>query len=829
MSILVYMKRLTVPLVTHFFFFSFHIAAPNATSRNNGDDLDDNASVASSDSMKSCKVILRREKFDDSNAVERSVAHSTRLRRSSHLTEENMAAHSNPPSAGPHSLRSGSIASDGTESTTRTRASTRLANSQNTPRKETITSRVMTPSRRSSRLLSENEKTADSPAKATPGKRNLRSMSVASEDISPPTRRTTTRLADSQSATPKSLKTKVSKIKSESNTPRRSSMRINKSAIATDIIDEEPSDEEDNETVIDKSKQSDKLKPNLMEDEQTEIYIPTTKDGQLMISAEDEPKMIINVPVPEDVKPVLTEAQKANEIVTSLKDLLKSPNDSEAIELPIYQSPVVLVTTTTVKTPVNTSVCKAQTSSVEPVEPIETSTLEPSDIIATPKQTSLVTTKRTPKGMPNSAYSTPQGNIQKTPSNNLDSTDVTVPSNASSSSLAKNKSTIDLDADKEDLVNATDTNTEMDNSVSEEPVSTNVSVNMSKILDDVEQMDIEEIASETDSVQENLKEYRNKALESVEFSVMSTPKHKSRVSNTFESMDVSVLTHDTDDTSTPQPTKKSSHRKSINDSEQQSPDETVQSSVIDETEVVSKYDDQEKMATPKLKRTPKKENTPQQVIETSQNETITNVIDMEESIQETSDGESNRSQTESHKLNRPPRHSSFGGMSISLNEEINKLIAGLETPSSNKEVERRFNEISEARKSADDQEIDCRIDEIAAQTVESNVTAQVSNNDLPRDNKQLLSLTKINTISTIEDKQNKPDPSKVELQTVSSVKRKSVQIMTPKMNKIQTTQKRFDTPYPDEKSISEATANHLNSEDEKKKKREGKILSFINL
>lgn len=289
-----------------------HTHTDSASRRDSVDDYDDSASSKSSGSVRSCKVVLRRENFNDiQNDDGRAVAHSTRNRRNSQLTEENIAAHVDTSR---RSLRSASIASDGTESTITRSTRSRVANSQNTPKKDGNAARPATPSRRSSRLLSENEKAADSP-KPTPSKRNLRSNSVASvDDISPPTSRTRTssRLTESQSATPKSLKTKVSKIKAEPTTPRRLSTRINKSVIMTDVIDEEASENDESEKTV----------PSKVDTSKKVVDVPDNIEEELermdSFMEEEEVDNVVSQPKTHAIEKSETEAVAAAQLQTKV-------------------------------------------------------------------------------------------------------------------------------------------------------------------------------------------------------------------------------------------------------------------------------------------------------------------------------------------------------------------------------------------------------------------------------------------------------------------------------------------------------------------------------
>lgn len=187
--------------------------------------------------MTECKVVLDRIS---------SASFNTRSRRKSNLTLDNVAE-LDSPAKGKRSKVSESVASDDT-SLSRTRVSSRLSATQNTPKKEakTTTTRAgaATPTRRNSRLVESIDLTS-SPA-VIPAKRALRSNSVASEDLppaSPSTRRSTrsSRLAESQGTPNKA------KVESESvMTPGRKG-RV--SRLLTRQVQEIKEEEEEIETV----------------------------------------------------------------------------------------------------------------------------------------------------------------------------------------------------------------------------------------------------------------------------------------------------------------------------------------------------------------------------------------------------------------------------------------------------------------------------------------------------------------------------------------------------------------------------------------------------
>lgn len=126
----------------------------------------------------------------------RSVGHSARGRHNCQLTEENIAN----MNASRCSLREGSVASNGIESTISRTTRSLLANSRNTPKKYVTAVRPATSSRHSSRLLSENQKAVDSPKKQS-AKRNLQS----NVPLTTSRTRNSSRLIESQSATPNEI------------------------------------------------------------------------------------------------------------------------------------------------------------------------------------------------------------------------------------------------------------------------------------------------------------------------------------------------------------------------------------------------------------------------------------------------------------------------------------------------------------------------------------------------------------------------------------------------------------------------------------------------
>ncbi|XP_031634025.1 protein slender lobes [Contarinia nasturtii] len=710
----------------------------NNDSAKKDDDNDDAASSISSNSMRGCKVVLERQNFDDIDATSgrRAIAHATRSRRSSQLTEENIAAHSNPTNPARRALRSNSIASDSTEATQTSRRSSRKAN---TPKEEIVPT---TPARRSSRLLSENEKATDSPAKSATPARRLRSNSVASEDHSP-TRRTSSRLSESQVGTPKTLKTKVSKIK-EPTTPRRASMRINKSIIASEVIDEE-SDEENLANEMNKvSKSKSPLQTYVIDDDEDDVTKDKKVNGkenkqEVPTITVEEHKIVTIEEEPEDIKPIITNEQKE----TSLIDTSNSIN-----VLASPSSQVVLISTTTARTPVARSpLRKAQTPSVEPAEPMETSMTE--EVVGTPKGTSKTMSintpkdttpkaipKGTPKGIPKSEElaqlnsKTPQDETVSDDLLNVSGMVKLWENKISPSSSAKG-------TPKSKNVSITD---EAEIGVVTEPESNEPKLNESKgsstvntphreprITSDFEHMDDE--SEDGDNIQTIPKEYPNKTTDNVNKSV-STPNSKDP-SKTLSPLDVSVVVHDKD-VSTPQMSKKSSkQRQSLN-----------RSTDLDRMEVsvlaVKSNVENIKSATPKQNKTPKaknvsakstpvKLNTPKSSEKTPKQDVS---IDLTSDDETTTEIAKEKTKPELVLL-RPPRESTLGGLSISLTAAIDQMLAGFDDTPTN--VSSSIDEISESVTPSTEKKIDEDFNAIATAAISETSKNQTENVEQTQD------------------------------------------------------------------------------------------------
>lgn len=823
-------------------FYQLEANVDNGTNQNDDYDDDENSrSSQSSHGQRSCKVVLRRENFEEIRAAEketdRSIAHSTRGRRNSQLTEENVAAHLD---TGRRSLRSVDAASDGSESIISRSTRSRLANVL-TPKKDNNTVvRPATPSRRSSRLLSENEKTTDSPAKATPNKRSLRSNSIASvDDVSPPTTRTraSTRLSESQnSGTPqKSLKTKVSKLKGEPTTPsRRTPIRNNKSIIMSDIIDEESSDNDEfdkmvankphklnNDTEIQRivTEENEKEKENEKETKEeddrkekevvsVEIESEASKDGnqsQTIVEAQPTTESATIIEVKTNITEIEAIAENEKQLTTeettiSISDSISSPRS--------VASPKVLISTSTAKTP-NVTSSKQQNADTSTVEPAESLEISSTQIVSTPKTASKTKESKTPQILSPTAKSTN--------SNDLEIVEAAiVTENASSPVSAELKHKENSPIRKEISIS------ELNES------KQNVSLTEPYISNDFEPMEVDETLNDVDkdnSLVEILKSY--------------TPKSKSRVSSGFNSMDVTALTNEEDDIQLVKMSRSNLSKKSatLNSSQSQvdraietnespkqnSEDGNLQSIVetpnkdsIKEFEVktpvpqslVGSASKKSKDETPKVK-TPKNETPKKQ--ETMKNQTPK---------AQTPKDVTPKSKTP--KKNSPKK---TPDSEISLNNEINKLIAGLETPVAGKQIESHYNGIAKTPVKSDSR--DQQIEKIASEKSFSEIKSpEKSAKKSPKHKQNSENANKSanisvadNDVSTINETQSDvettspTEPSVHEKPITLNSNRKSVQIVTPKTVKKQSSEKRIDTPYP-AASLIKASSNLSNLCDE---------------
>lgn len=751
-------------------------------------------------------MILQRENFDDilkaSADDGRATAHSTRARKSSQLTEENVAAHLNPAR---RALRSSSVASDGTGSTkSRTTRSARLTASQShTPAKEVSSPRPATPTRRSSRLLSENEKAIDSPAKPAPGKRNLRSTSVASVDESSPqplTRtRSSSRLSETQGTPVKASKTTVSKIKTEPITPgRRASSRINKSSMLSDIIDEESSDD-------DKPKKDNKKTMKTVEEEE-----------KTMESNKIEPTISIKVEFdgPKDGQPQDTGAIEKSPIVSSTVD-------DELVELvttePVSNvTPEVLITVMATETPESTETLieqQADTPSVEPAEPMETSMAEHIEQGETPNET-----ESTVADISNEHGSgTPKTNSA---SNGLDSMDVTENVLSPPHSNESNRQTEQQQQQQSPAI-----------------IEEVVQVKIEKPIDtDTDQ--VSKSANIDDTLTELLKSY--------------SPKKKSRPSEAFKAMDVSALIHDEDVSSPAPPAASASPSKQLKVATKRlSLNSSVQSTGFDKMEVSALAADlgaveeepdnlsgaQKEVNTKELLNenveSPKRKTRLSVPLMSTENTPVALVSESPSKVKTPKASTSKSS-------NASPKKTPITVLPISLTPFITPVP---------KDFDYSFNKIAyDLTPSLNQSSINRQIDDIVANmTVDTSILEPATtaasgddqvpeNNIVTEDNPNENSIRNDQHDVSVVDK-TQPDLDETSMQTeviepkepTSIVKtvRKSVQIMTPKNEKrADSAEKRVDTPYPTAATIVES-ANSPSELDDGKKTSDGKCLFSV--
>lgn len=799
--------------------------------------------------MQSCAVNLTSARFKQLETEDRAIAQSTRSRRNSKLTEENLAALVASPQ---RSLRSGSVLSDKTvdSAAIRTR-STRLNATQNTPSKE--------PARRKSRLLSENDKAVvDSPAK--PARRNLRSNSTISEDVSPPTRSTrgSSRITDAQSATPsKALKTKVSQIKADPATPRRGSGRFNKSVLTSDIIDEEPSDndEEPAKKKVSKSKEHRKSNHQVLESG-TETKSSDDKENQ---NESDKPNE-------EDVRSLINNSESL--------DVAKSPK-SLPKEISKRRSIVLVETNTMALSNVAEKTLVSEDQLNDPVEPMETSVVNKAASVAdenvTERTASTVDDVKTPK------TKSPRSKLVEPI--NLDTTANEIVASPAQSKSKENDDTKVADMEKSAEVKNINPDESSEKEECEE--MSKVSKVKPRISSNFEPMDVSDHEDDdqndaNNSIKEILKTYGNKNIQTVAGHSVSTPKiSKSRPSfSAFKDMNVSVLAHEADTDPIAQPTKDSPRRLTpktkLNNAVEKSDDEIDEK--IESMEVSrGKMDDEDlpagssniekemeviKLVTPKSTQMEKMKS-PKPSSQTPQKQPTKNV---------NSPSPSPHGRTISHKsspskMAKSPRNTSFGNeTSMNMNLEIDKLLEGLSTPGLTKEDgESQFSRIFKNTTPISAQQIDQHFDAIAAESteaaeateateIEPKIT-QTNSTDDDEAQQNIIAATEVSQViedqkenstcnkepgytSVINASQSDLDESKPstsvqhETLAVSEIKksdRKSVQIVTPKMDKTQSLAKRMDTPYPNEKSILEASAK-LEENEERLKEEKGEYL-----
>lgn len=789
----------TVSDASIFFVLSHIFFVDGVDEHQNGDEFDDNASnqsSSSSSSVRDCKVILQRENFDEilkaSADNGRAVGHSTRARSSSQLTEENVAAHLNPAR---RALRSASVASDGTGSTKSrtTRTSTRLAASQNTPKKESGTpSRPATPSRRSSRLLSENEKTVDSPAKRT-----LRSNSVASvDDTSPPplTRtRSSSRLSETQGTPGKALKTQVSKIKTEPITPRRASSRVNKSSVMSEIIDEESSDD-------DKPKKGDKKAMHtVQEEEKTVAENQAEPDSSMQVEHEDANSGA--VAQQEDHSAI----DKSPLVSVIVNDKTVEPETTEPIN---SEKPTVSITVNAVgaveildsDTPIEQ---KADTPTVEPAEPMEISMVEYTEEAETPIENELAVVDE-------NRSTTLQTSLAM---NEIDSAVPTTANEKTAKSPGLNKSKNQTEQQQPSVMMGT--------------VQVKIEAPTDMDTDDVSQS-----ANIDDTLTEILKSYSPK------------PKSKARQSEAFKSMDVSALIQN-EEVSSPAPVpvspskqlKVATKRLSLNSSVQSTGFDKMEATALDadiaavEKAITDEINAQEaaeevnmnELANANAKSPQRKtrlsiqlmscENTPvcPKELEPSTARTTPKPVTPMQTVPE-----STTPKSVTAKSNATPKKTPIAVQPTGLTPFF--------TPMANKDFDNSFNRIADRlTPGPNESAINRHIADIVANmtidspmlesaTVDPNVEDEPENFVDAEDNSNEQSIESDQNDASVVDK-TQADLDETTSQTeevqqeepksiVKSV-RKSVQIMTPKNEKTHSAEKRIDTPYPTAATIQE--------------------------
>lgn len=796
--------------------------------------------------MQSCTVNLNRSKFKQLESDDRAIAQSTRSRRNSKLTEENLAALVASPQ---RSLRSGSVISDKTADSAQIRTrSARLNATQNTPSKE--------PARRKSRLLSENDKTiVDSPAK--PARRNLRSNSTISEDVSPPTRSTrgSSRITDSQSATPsKALKTKVSQIKADPATPRRGSGRFNKSALASDIIDEEPSDndEEPVKKKASKSKEHRKSDHQVLESG-TETKSSDDKENQNESDKANE----------EDVRSMIVNSESL--------DVTKSPK-SLPNEISKRRSIVLVETNTMALSNAAEKTLVSEDQLNDPVEPMETSVVNEAASVAV--ENVMERTVSTVDDVKTPTTKSPRAKVVEPI--NLDTT-----ANEIVASPAQSKSKENDDTNVANMEKCAEVKNVNPEELSE--VFPKISKVKPRISSNFEPMDVSDHENDdqndaNDSIKEILKTYENKNIQTVAGHSVSTPKiSKSRPSfSAFKDMNVSVLAHEADAEPIAQPTKDSPRRLTpktkLNNAVEKSDDkieeknesmEVSREKMNDEdlpagSSIIEKEMEVIKLATPKATQMEKMKS-PKPSSQTPQKQPTKNV----NSPSPSQHGRTISQKNSPSKMAKSPRNTSFGNeTSMNMNLEIDKLLEGLATPGLNKEdSESRFSRIFKNTTPTSAQQIDKNFDAIAAEATEVTETTEIEpkttqTNTLDDEEAQqnIIAATEVSQVieeqkedstcnkesvdtSVINASQSDLDESKQstnvqhESLAVSEIKksdRKSVQIVTPKMDKTLSLVKRMDTPYPNEKSILEASAK-LEENEERLKEEKGEYSFRLHL
>lgn len=574
----------------------------------------------------------------------------------------------------------------------------------------------------------------------------------------------------------------------------------------------------------------------------------------------------------------------------------KAPS-SDSVQSNTNDSPTVLISTSTAISPKAASPIqqKADTPTVEPAEPMETSMTEQVESIATPKANASKIVERTKT--PDTPKTTSPVVMMLGEAEAEVAVAVVNEEQAFSPAPNKSKSQHNTPVVKQAEEKMERNSSDDANQAS----SANVSLVQAHISNDFEPMETEITSPEVnkdDSLKEILKNY--------------TPKSKSRASSAFTSMDVTALTYEENVVEpTPKVSKKTPERYSLN--------YTVPVTGFDQMEVSVLASENVKTPTPKAKavdevksplpraKTPSKdsieephltnlarENSPSKnskadtpkaktsrvetpkantskietpkanksMVETSKTETPMPEIPKAETPKAKSPRaetpKANTSKVETPKtvtpmakspkattlkVNTPkvgtpkpttpkskpsPKKTPISEQSISLNMEIDKIIAGLETPIISKEVNSRFEIIADSltpivSKSLIDREIDqlsLNKSLLKPMPMEQSVNNKSTHEDNNAEQDEFVDNSVVNETkeeSTINETQsevettlppteNAPREKQVSFNVSSKPERKSVQILTPKVVKSQSTEKRVDTPYPPASALKAAAS-----------------------
>lgn len=792
------------------------------------------SSTSSAGSIQSCKVVLRRENFDDvlkTGDSNRAIAHSTRARNSSQLTEENVAAHLNPAR---RQLRSASVASDGTGSAhSKVTRSTRLTASQNTPKKSSSSAvRPATPSRRSSRLVSENEKTVDTPAKTVAAKRSLRSNSVVSVDEASPTpikrTRSSSRLAESQ-GTPKALKTQVSKIKTEPTTPRRASFHHNKSTIISDIIDEESSDDEKTNKDSPLDKTASEVLESVEEEEKQVVKPdnsmvvvsdePNDDAGQQNVSViEKSPTISSNVNDKSVEVENIEAANKDESILTVQTATLPTkqdlPNASQ-----VNDSSSVLISINTTETAINDTPNgrhMADTSTIEPAEPMETSLIADIVQMKSPIEKALQVVDNSDAHGKNSFKTNDE-------SNELDSMDVTSIVNEKVSSPPPNKSKKQQQqspAIAQEVQVKIDTSSDSDSDDDEIPKCTNIDDTLSEILKCYKPkakptpnrrasgafsaMNVTALIHDEEMLEENVTTPKNSKTSSKRNTLNNTAQ-----STGFNEMEVSALAADfvaadekCDSTDTPQNTNGSNEKELVDtnvelpqseilvSTDQRSLENTPGKVTLEPTKAKARKSATPKVAPPNVVvsiHTPKPA-TPTSIASPKKISTAEKSVSRLTGLAIPSICDSSSTFSDIAERLTP------GCTESDVNQYIDNIYSHLTPSHSESNVNQSFDEIysnltPEVSKSINSNTKDENRDQVSEKSVVA--ADKITDNSIHSDK---------NDVSVVDKTQPDLDETTIssEEKFIAAPKsvRKSVQIMTPKMERNHSFEKRVDTPYP---------------------------------